>query len=329
MKKLVSIAVLLMLMTAPSGMAAEDDAGYAGAFLYIPIGARPAAMGGAYLAVSDDGAGAMYNPAGLSNIKRTLFGTSYRVMTLDRILGYATVIVPTKGQSALGVHWLYAGDKGLKARDDRGVIIPGFDISKNDHEISIVFAKRFEKIFSAGLKMNYLQSSFVGMSAFGVGFDLGGMFYLSELFDRNTRDLMAIQDIRAGITVKYLGAEYRWNNENYVGPKVPNQTGGTVQKDKVPVEFGLGGSARFFDRKLLLATDILKNTKQSPFFHAGAEYTLHPKLALRGGFSAGRLTAGTGFIFEVGDRTIAVDYAFSTDKVDEGSEHIFSFDFLF
>ena len=41
------------------------------------------------------------------------------------------------------------------------------------------------------------------------------------------------------------------------------------------------------------------------------------------------VTGGTGFIFEIGDRTIAVDYAFSTDKVDEGSEHIFSFDFLF
>jgi len=328
MKKLISIAVLMMLMVAPSAMADEGDAGYAGAFLYVPIGARPAAMGGAYLAVSDDGAGAMYNPAGLSNIKRTLFGTSYRVMKLDRVLGYATVIVPTKGQSALGVHWLYAGDKGLQARDRNGRL-EGWEINKNDHDISIVFAKRFEKLFGAGLKMNYLQSSFVGMSAFGIGFDLGAMFYLSELFDRNTRDLMAVQDIRAGVTVKYLAAEYRWNNENYVGPKVSNQSGGRVQEDKIPVEIGLGGSARFFDRKLLLATDILKNTKQSPFFHAGAEYTLYPKLALRGGFSAGRLTAGTGFIFEVGNRTIAVDYAFSTDKADEGSEHIFSFDFLF
>ena len=329
MKKLVSIAVLLMLMIAPSGKAEDGDAGHAGAFLYVPIGARPAAMGGAYLAVSDDGAGPMYNPAGLSNIKRTLFGTSYRVMKLDRMLGYATFIVPTKGESALGVHWLYAGDKGLQARDDRGVIIPGFDIRKNDHDISIVFAKRFEDLFGAGIKMNYLQSTFVEMSAFGVGFDLGAMFYLSELFDRNKRDLMAVQDIRVGFTVKYLAAEYRWNNENYVGPNVADQTGGTVQKDKIPVEIGLGASARFFDRKLLLAADILKNTKQSPFFHAGAEYMLHSRLALRGGFSDGRLTGGTGFLFDVGNRKIAVDYAFSTDKADEGSEHIFSFDFLF
>jgi hypothetical protein len=31
----------------------------------------------------------------------------------------------------------------------------------------------------------------------------------------------------------------------------------------------------------------------------------------------------------LGNRLLGIDYAFSTDKADEGSEHIFSFDLMF
>ena len=50
---------------------------------------------------------------------------------------------------------------------------------------------------------------------------------------------------------------------------------------------------------------------------------------LRAGYGDGRLAAGTGYLFAVGKHQLAIDYAFSTDKADEGSEHIFSFDLLF
>jgi len=43
---------------------------------------------------------------------------------------------------------------------------------------------------------------------------------------------------------------------------------------------------------------------------------------LRGGYSDKRLTAGTGICSKLGQNALSIDYAFSTDKVDEGSEHI-------
>jgi len=75
--------------------------------------------------------------------------------------------------------------------------------------------------------------------------------------------------------------------------------------------------------------DVRKNTKQSLDFHAGAEYQVAPEFAVRGGFSAGRFTVGTGYLFNLKHYQLAVDYAFSTDRAGEGSEHIFSMDFLF
>lgn len=324
----ICILVILVALLGSSLPAAEGNGGYAGAFFQIPIGARPTALGGAYLAISDDGAGPLFNPAGLADLKRPLFASSYRVLALDRTLGYVTLIFPAKGESAIGVNWLYAGSGDITVRDQRGIDL-GRQLSYNSHVFSALFAKKFEDYLSVGINAKYLHATFAEMAAFTVSFDFGFMLYINQFFSRETRDLLPVQDIRVGLTVKHLTAEYSWNNHNYITQYRDPAALSTDQEDAVPLEIGLGSSARFFERKLLVAVDVRKNKKQDPFFHAGAEYLVSPEFAIRGGFSDGRFTAGTGYIFEVGKRTLAVDYAFSTDKVDEGSEHIFSLDILF
>jgi hypothetical protein len=328
MLRLIAIVVVVIPFLAGQLAAGEGNGGYAGAFFQIPIGARPTALGGAYLAVSDDGAGPLFNPAGLADLKRPLFAASYRFLALDRRMGYVTVTFPARGQSAIGVHWLYAGSGDIMMRDPEGREL-GQTLSLNNHAFSVLFAKRFQEYLSAGLNASYLHSTFAEMTAFTVSFDMGMMLYINEFADRETRDLWPVQDIRVGIAVKHLAAKYRWDNHNYRLEFGGAATGDSEQDDKVPVEAGLGVSARFFQRRLLVAADVLKNEKQGPFFHGGAEYLIVPEFAVRGGYSDGRFTAGAGFIFHIDKRTLAIDYAFSTDKVDEGSEHIFSMDLLF
>jgi len=324
----ICILVILVALLGSSLPAAEGDGGYAGAFFQIPIGARPTALGGAYLAISDDGAGPLFNPAGLADLKRPLFASSYRMLSLDRTLGYVTLIFPAKGESAIGVNWLYAGSGDITVRDQRGIDL-GRQLSYNSHVFSALFAKKFEDYLSVGINAKYLHATFAEMTAFTVSFDFGFMLYINQFFSRETRDLLPVQDIRVGLTVKHLAAEYSWNNRNYITQYRDPAALSTDQDDAVPLEIGLGSSARFFERKLLVAVDVRKNKKQDPFFHAGAEYLVSPEFAIRGGFSDGRFTAGTGYIFDVANHVLAIDYAFSTDKVDEGSEHIFSLDILF
>jgi hypothetical protein len=176
--------------------------------------------------------------------------------------------------------------------------------------------------------MSYLYSRFAEMSASSVGFDVGSMFYLSQFFDREKRETMAIQDIQAGVVVRRIESRYRWNNEDYlfehVGAEISNE-----QEDKVPLEGGVGVSARFLQKKLLLATDFIMKEKIGPRFHGGGEYLITPQFALRAGYSDGSITAGTGYVFKVKERNFAIDYAFSTDKADEGLEHLFSIDLQF
>jgi hypothetical protein len=330
MQKLLGI-LSLVLLTLGSGLAtaADGDGGYAGAFFQVPIGARPTGMGGAYRAISDDGAGVLFNPAGMAGLQKKTFATSYRAMKLDRKLGYATLLFPAAGNSAIGVHWLYANSGSVARRNNDGDLI-GDDLTMHSHDFAIVFAKRFEDFVSVGVKMNYLASRFAEMSTYTVGIDVGALVYVDHIWGRENQVKLPLEDLRIGLTLKYLDADFNWNNEEYVLRYIDGESGlGTEQMDVVPSEFGAGISGRLFDRHLVLASDLVINTEQSAAIHAGAEYFVRPETAVRAGFSNGRLTAGAGHVFKIGKQLLAVDYAFSTDKADEGSEHIFSFDFLF
>ena len=327
MRKLVIFICLILTAGAVTVAAEEADGGYAGAFLQVPAGARPTAMGGAYLAVSNDGAAPLFNPAGLAGLRRPLVGTSYRAMQLDRSLGYVTAVFPVQGEAALGVHWLYAGYGSVEARDSDGDLL-GRDIDQSNHQFTIVFAKRFERLFSLGINLSYIAAKMPKMDVNSVGFDFGTMIYLDQLFDRERREDMPVKDMRLALTVRNIAKEFHWGSDNYLHAYTVDLVG-HEQIDKVPYELGLGASARFFQRKLMLATDLVKTEHQSLVFRGGGEYFLVPELALRGGYGDGRFTAGTGYLFKVGKHQLVIDYAFSTDKADEGSEHIFSFDFLY
>lgn len=325
----ITFLIILTVLAAGQLQAADGDGGYAGSWYQVPIGARPTAMGGAYLAISNDGAAPLYNPAGLAGLRTRMFSSSYRLMQLDRQVGYVTLMFPAKGNSALGVHWRYAGTGSVDVRNADGDKLDR-EISMNNLDFSIVFAKRFTGPIAAGAKMYYLHSTFADMKAFSVGFDAGFMLYADYLrFERGDSEGSIIRDIQVGLTLKYFEAKYIWKSEEYILRHVDGNSFGTEQEDKIPTEFGLGTSARFLDRHLLVATDFTKNTEQGVAVHLGAEYFVKPEFALRSGFSDGRFTVGTGYLFKLADRAIAIDYAFSSDRVDEGSEHIFSFELLF
>lgn len=307
--------------------AADGDGGYANSFQQLPLGARPTALGGAYRAVSDDGAGMLFNPAGLTSLSGPLLTSAYRVMKLDRSLGYVGAITPVKGDAILGAQWLFAGSGKVQARDSDGRSL-GRDLYLNTNVFSVVFAKRFEEQFSLGVNLSYADARMPEISANTIGVDFGAMLHVDYLFDREQRLTMPVQAIQVGLAVRNLQKLYKWNSEKY-NLRFTTDGVGIVQEDRVPVEIGLGASARFFKRNLLVAADFAKNAEQAASAAIGAEYQLIPDLMLRGGYGQSRLSAGAGFLFRLGKQTLAVDYAFSTDRADEGSEHLFSFDLLF
>ncbi len=322
-----TLTLLLALCLAAPAVAADGDGGYAAPWLQVPVGARPTAMGGAYLAISNDGAAPLFNPAGLGGLVRPMLSSSYRAMALDRTLAYVTAISPIRGDASLGIHWLHSGSGSVEARDGDGYLLD-HEISMSSNQFTVIFAKKVARYLAAGVNLSYLLADMPELDANAVGFDFGMMLYVDQLVDREKREQMPVRDIQIGLVARNFSKSFRWVSDDY-NARYTTSDAGSVQDDDVPLEFGLGASARFFQRRLLLTFDLLKNEKQSMAFRTGSEYFVTPEFMLRAGYGDSRLTAGTGYIFQIGDNGLAIDYAFSTDRVDEGSEHIFSFDFLF
>jgi hypothetical protein len=327
MFRLICSCLGICIVLAGAVSAETGDGGYAAPWLQVPIGARPAAMGGAYIGISDDGAGPLYNPAGVVRLKRPMFSSSYRVMTLDRTLGYVTAMSPVRGQATLGVHWLYSGSGKVQARDGDGYLLD-HDMALNSHNIAIVFAKMMTSYLAVGANLDYILVDMAELGANSVGFDFGAMIYVEQLVDREKRESLPIRDLQIGLIARNFNKKFDFISDDY-NAKYTTTSGGTEQKDNVPVELGLGISGRLLDRRLVLASDVRKVNHESAKLHAGAEYFLTQEFMLRAGYSDTRLTAGTGYLFKMGKNALSIDYAFSTDKADEGSEHIFSFDLLF
>lgn len=319
---------LLMILSVSGNVSAEDgDGGYAASYFQIPIGARPTAMGGAYIAVANDGAGPLFNPAGIATLQKKIFATSFRAMGLGRKLGYITFMTPARDKAAIGVNWHYFSAGDIETRDFNGRL-DGYNIGYTAHDWSVIFAKRFEDYLSVGLRAGYIYNRFAEMSSFSVGLDLGAMFYFFRSYDFDYPEERFLQDLQIGVVVRNIAGNLRWNSSE-LNPNLSGSSGSVEQEDKIPIEAGVGFSGRFLKRKLLLATDIIKNEKQNIRLHSGAEYFISPEFALRTGYSDGRFTAGTGYIFKINAWVMAIDYAFATDKVGEDSEHIISFDILF
>ncbi|MFH2036121.1 MAG: PorV/PorQ family protein [Candidatus Zixiibacteriota bacterium] len=313
------IIILVFSLLAISAFGADGDGGYAGAFLKVPVEARPTGMGGAYIGVSNDAAGQLFNPAGIISIDKTVFSSSYRFMTLDRSLGFLSIVTPARLSSVIGFSWLYAGYGEVEERD--GKIPTGSMISSSEHAFAISFAKLFLPALSIGTKLNYYHKNIAGINTFTLGFNLGATVFIDSLFRYASMEGRLFNDITAGVVFSNIAAKYSWDQE---------ATGLNRAADDIfPRKLGFGISGKTLDRKLLLAADLEKNFEQSMIFRIGGEYLVHKTFLVRTGLNDGIFTAGLGFKFQLKRLSMAIDYAFSDDRVGEGEDHIFSLNINF
>jgi hypothetical protein len=325
MKNILYIFCFLILISWQSVSAETEDGGYAGAFLQMAIQARPAAMGGAFIGLSDDPAGQLYNPAGLTGITKKTFTSSYRLMKLDRSLGFVSLVVPTRMQSTLGISWLYAGYGDVTARNRSGRDL-GRTISSSEHVFAASFSKLFESYLSLGVKLNYYYKKIDNINANSIGLNFGGMLHIDSLLAYGTMENKKITDIKIGLTVTNLAAKYPWMSNDYW----ESQGGrGVSFDDKFPLAFAVGLSFRSFEKKLLVVTDLEKNVEQQMVLRFGGEYNLNDRLMLRSGLNDGTITAGIGLVQPFNRFSLGFDYAFSAEQVDEGSDHLVTLNVTF
>jgi hypothetical protein len=322
MKKFL-ILLILVLLPQPAFCGTDGKGGQPGAFRDLILGGRPAAMGGAFTAIAEGGAGYFYNPAGAAQSRMYHVSFAYRVMHLDRRLGYAAVGIPAKEDATLAVTWTYAGTSDLEARDEQGYVIPGEEFSHRENLISIIFAKQVIPQIILGGKAFYVQNNIGNINAYTVGIDMGGLVKLDA---RKTFLGKTFPLFRAGFAVENLGANYRWTTTEFWQGFGREQ--GTAVTEKFPINYRLG-TALSFPNKYLVAADVEVNSVSMLKTRFGGEYNVNRDLMLRAGLDDFHPTFGFGLFKRMEEFAVMIDLSYLFDKAGEGDDVLVSFDVVF
>lgn len=266
---------LLLGLAAPAS--AADDGGTRSAFTGN-AGARGAALGNAFVALSDDASGPLWNPAGLGFLARQefqasrvdLFGSGLSEMFLGAAL-------PSWRWGVFGLTYHHFGVSGIEGRDDRNVITDP-NLSNAEDQIGLSYARQFGEAWSLGATVKLRRQSLAGLDASGLGADIG-------------------LQLRPGLI---LANGPEWLQETRLGFSLQNAVSPTLRLDRDdvsdPLVLRLGvaqGVAMGGSRRLLAAFDLERSPDMDARLHAGAELQLHPAFSVRAGLDNGTLTAGT------------------------------------
>ena len=296
MKKLLNLVITALFITVSA--AADDFITLRYAAEDINLGARPAAMAGAFTGVEGDALAVFYNPAGLSGLKLIEFYASYNKWFADSSLQYGYVAVPVGTGTVAGM-FSFVNFGKFEKRDIYGV--------------------------PTGSEVNAYNIS--GMLAYGMplgNFNLGAGVKFSGL---------TIDDLnRAGVLFD-AGVQYRLNDMFTFGAALQNfdieLSGGYSVKAGTGIKvFNIGGN------NMLAAADVKYSGINGLSYSIGTEFNLFKMLSLRAGYcindenallgSISGLSVGAGLTVD----KFTIDYSF-TSRGDLGATHLVGARFLY
>ena len=277
--------------------------------LKLSVGARAAAMGGAFTAIADDASCVYWNVGGLARIQDGVFAVNHTPWLADISFSQVTYVGHTRylpGTFALHARSLY-----MPEMEVRTVFRPqgdGTSFDAGEMALGLSYARSLTDKFSAGVGANFIQSTLASYRGSAVTFDFGTLY---DTGYRNFRIGMQIQNIGGDLT--------------YIEKPV-----------KVPTNFRVGMSTRLLDRggnRLVAAGEFSHPPDNSERANLGGEYSLRDLVFLRAGwyyrFDTERFSLGAGLRLPgIIAREARFDYAY-TELNGLPAIHRFSAEFRF
>jgi hypothetical protein len=288
------LAVLLLLPLSAEGAQIFEKVGtLGGQSLKIGVGARAAAMGEAYVALSDDATAVYWNPAGIARMSGqsiSLNHTSWPANILFDQAAYVFNIKWIPGMIGVNVRAL------TMSRDIvRTTYLPegtGDTFDAGEWAYGLSYARALTDKFSAGFSLNYVQTGLDDVKGSSTTFDFGTLYDVGVL------------GAKIGMSIQNIGSDMTFIDE----------------KVKMPVFFRVGGSFDVMqqgENRLIAAAEFTHPPDNSEKLNLGAEYGFHDYLFLRGGYKLNYdtqgLTAGFGVKFPltlVKSSVARLDYAY-------------------
>lgn len=270
-------------------------------FLNIPVGGRPAALGGAYSALAADAYAPVWNPAGLA----ALPAAQLAGMHLDYAdsIGYEFVSFtqPLGGRHGIGLAASYLHPKSAVERDASGAETGRF--SSHYAAYSLAYGRGLSDSFALGVAAKAVEARLGGVSGQAFGADIGALY-------------RATPRVSVAAVAANLGSKLKFLDE----------------RDRLPGTYRLG---LLFSptRAWNLAGEAALDREDAAFGRLGAEWLPMPAISLRTGYhtdSTRDLPGLTGFTAGLGLTVFGqrFDYAWAP-MGDLGQTQYFSVVFSF
>ena len=230
-------------------------------FLRTQMGARPASMGGAFVAVTGDLHGILYNPAGLGDVRDMEATCTYLDHLLDiksGFMGFAKSF-GSVGQWGIGVSYINYGEfrRTDIVGEDLGSFVAG------DFVVSGAYANVLPMGFRYGVSVKYIFSRIDQYVSSALAFDLGVIYRIPS------------QDLNVGLSVLNLGRSI----DAFID-----------EHEALPTSYRLGLSKRLAHLPLLLNVDLIRYQHEKSnifwglYWALGSEFTITDNFFLRGGY---------------------------------------------
>lgn len=285
--------LLFVCLLALIGKVQAQSVNYVAEVLTMGAGARPLAMGGAFVGLANDATAAFWNPAGLALIDDIEITTMHATQSDLQSYDFANIAFKTDFGS-YAFSYLQLGVDGINVTTTSSDILGTTQYSDQAELISGGW--KIGNQIAVGATIKLLQTNAYTASAFGIGSDFGILY-------------KPFKELEIGLVGRDItgGSYVTWSNT----PTDPTQ----VLQPSITVglsytkEFGKSSSrgtasvpgstlTASFDVDTLYAGEALNN------YHFGVEYWYRQFVALRGGFET------KGFQFDNDDFTPSAGVGF-------------------
>ncbi|MCK4532275.1 PorV/PorQ family protein [bacterium] len=224
-------------------------------FLQIGEGAKPVAMGEAYVALANDVNAIYWNPAGLGLVTQQEITASYLKYIVDINSGHFGYVRPMLA-GGLGMGLTYLDYGKIKETTSENPIGESSGYYRPSNVAMIIsYGRKINNRFSLGMNMKGIYENIQRYTANGIAVDLGTMYKVS-----------LVKDLIVGFTVKNLGFQTKaFIEETYDLP--------------LSFNFGLGYglNSRFFK----LGLNFCKPQNGDINVNVGGEYCWKELISLR------------------------------------------------
>jgi hypothetical protein len=311
-KKLIVAAILLWQFQA---LAQNPNLGTSGAqFLKIPVGARAAAMGGAYIGICQDAASVFWNPAGIAKVKTHAmhFSHSKWFDTFDVNAASYVYNAGNFGVIAASVMMLSVDD--MEVTTEFSPNGTGRYFNAQDVALAVSYGRNLTDRFRVGLTARYIQQRIWNETAGGIAFDVGTQYQLSF---RNL--VIAMSMTNFGPDMRFDGADLsvKWDQDrNFPNRLVPTRL--ETEAYALPLNFEFGLAMDLFRMQYvhaIIAVDAVHPNDNRERIHLGSEITFLDRLSLRGGYKLNHddelYNLGFGLTAFIAGVPLHLDYGYS------------------